>query len=200
MKTIKYTRLADYEDLNDLDLVRRVSQGDENALRHLYETYADLLFAYIKHLLSRAPRVVIEDLWQDTLLSIIKGLENFRGDSRLFTWMCGIAKHKAVEIRRRQKSHINTDFNDPVYHYKNLLDENILPEEILLQKSTRCRVIEALGILPEKQQTALRMRYIEGLSVKELAKSIGKTYKATESLLSRARIAFKSAFIKLSGE
>ena len=56
------------EDLGDLDLARRISNGDEKALKNLYDNYADFLFAYITHLLNEAPRVVIEDIWQETLL------------------------------------------------------------------------------------------------------------------------------------
>ena len=77
-------------------------------------------------------------------------------------------------------------------------DTNILPEDYVLQRVTRQHVIKTLGILPAMYQIILIQRYIDGSSVEEIAKSIGKTYKATESLLSRARQAFKSAFIKLS--
>jgi len=45
------------EDLGDLDLARRISNGDEKALKNLYDNYADFLFAYIIHLLNEAPRV-----------------------------------------------------------------------------------------------------------------------------------------------
>jgi RNA polymerase sigma-70 factor (ECF subfamily) len=75
-----------------------------------------------------------------------------------------------------------------------------LPEVYVIQEATRRHVVEVLGSIRPKYQKILIQRYIDGSRVGEIAKSIGKTYKATESLLSRARQAFKSSFIKLSKE
>jgi len=65
------------EDLGDLDLARRISNGDEKALKNLYDNYADFLFAYITHLLNEAPRVVIEDIWQETLLGSMGDMHGY---------------------------------------------------------------------------------------------------------------------------
>ena len=188
------------EELSDLDLARKIANGDEGALKKLYDTYADLLFAYIKHLSSENPRVVAEDIWQETLFSAIKGMANFRGDSRLFTWMCGIAKRKVADYRRQRKISINLNSNTAMNNLGYLMDKNVLPEDYVLQQATRRHVIEVLGSIRPKYQKILIQRYINGSRVEEIAKSVGKTYKATESLLSRARQAFKSSFIKLSKE
>lgn len=188
------------EELSDLDLARGVSNGDEEALKSLYDVYADLLFAYIKHLLSEAPRVAVEDIWQETLLSTIRGMSSFRGDSRLFTWMCGIAKRKVADYRRQRKTSINLNCSTAMNNLGYLIDKDVLPEDYVLQQATRRHVVEVLGSIRPKYQKILIQRYINGSSVEEIAKSIGKSYKATESLLSRARQAFKSSFIKLSKE
>lgn len=188
------------EELSDLDLARGVSNGDEEALKSLYDVYADLLFAYIKHLLSEAPRVAVEDIWQETLLSTIRGMSSFRGDSRLFTWMCGIAKRKVADYRRQRKTSINLNCSTAMNNLGYLIDKDVLPEDYVLQQATRRHVVEVLGSIRPKYQKILTQRYINGLRVEEIAKSIGKSYKATESLLSRARQGFKSSFIKLSKE
>jgi RNA polymerase sigma-70 factor (ECF subfamily) len=185
-----------YEDLDDLELVRRVTRGDEKALKSLYEIYADLLFVYIKHLLNETPRAVVEDIWQETLISAIKGMPSFRGNSRLFTWICGIAKRKVFDYCRRKKISITAHSHEYINNFENLINTNILPEDYVEQQATRRCVIETLGILPAKYQIILIQRYIDGSKVEDIAKSIGKTYKATESLLTRARLAFKSAFLK----
>lgn len=188
------------EELSDLDLARGVSNGDEGALKNLYDIYADLLFAYIKHLLSENPHVVAEDIWQETLLSAIRGMASFRGDSRLFTWMCGIAKRKVADYRRQRKISMNLNYTTAMNNLGYLLEKNVLPEDYVIQEATRRHVVEVLGSIRPKYQKILIQRYIDGSRVGEIAKSIGKTYKATESLLSRARQAFKSSFIKLSKE
>jgi RNA polymerase sigma-70 factor (ECF subfamily) len=185
-----------YEDLDDLELVRRVTRGDEKALKNFYDIYADLLYVYIKHLLTETPRTVVEDIWQETLISALKGIPSFRGNSRLFTWICGIAKHKVFDYCRRKKISITVHSHEYINNFENLIDTNILPEDYVEQQATRRCVIETLGILPAKYQIILIQRYIDGSRVEDIAKSIGKTYKATESLLTRARLAFKSAFLK----
>lgn len=189
-----------YEDLDDLELARRVSNGDEKALKCLYDTYADLLFGYIKHFLNDIPDTVVEDIWQETLISVIKGLSDFRGNSKLFTWMCGIAKHKAYDYCRLKKYPLNPQYQEFKNDLLDRMDTNLLPEDYVLQQAIQCRVIKTLGILPASYRAVLKQRYIDGLSVVEIARSIGKSYKATESVLSRARITFKSTFLKLSKE
>jgi RNA polymerase sigma-70 factor (ECF subfamily) len=72
-----------------------------------------------------------------------------------------------------------------------------LPEEVLSQKATCLRVVEVLGQLPPDYRAALSARYADGSSVEEVARLLAKSYKATESLLSRARAAFRAA---LSGQ
>jgi RNA polymerase sigma-70 factor (ECF subfamily) len=189
-----------YEDLDDLELARRISTGDEKALKSLYDTYADLLYGYIRHFLNEIPDAVVEDIWQETLISVIKGLSGFRGNSKLFTWMCGIAKHKAYDYCRLKKYPLNPQYQEFKNGLPDQMDTNLLPEDYVLQQAIQCRVIKTLGTLPVTYRAILIQRYIDGLSVLEIARSIGKSYKATESLLSRARLMFKSTFLKLSKE
>ena len=189
-----------YEDLDDLELARRISIGDERALKSLYDTYADLLFGYIKHFLNEIPDAVVEDIWQETLISVIKGLSGFRGNSKLFTWMCGIAKHKAYDYCRLKKYSLNPQYQECKNDLLNRMDTNLLPEDYVLHQAIRCQVIKTLGILPANYRAVLIQRYFDELSVVEIAKSTGKSYKATESVLSRARFMFKSTFLKLFKE
>ena len=186
------------ENVDDLDLVRGIANSDEKALRSFFDSNADLLFAYITHLLNDTPHVVVEDIWQETLLSAIKNIRMYRGNSRLFTWMCGIAKHKVFDYYRKKKISVNIKNDKYENNIEILIDRSILPEKYVRRQQTRLHVTEALGIISPRYKNILIQRYIDGLSVEEIAKSIGKTYKAAESLLSRARQAFKFAFLQLS--
>lgn len=190
----------DAERAQDLDLARRVAAGDEAALRVLYARHADLLFAFITHRLDGA-RPDAEEVWQDTLLAAIEKLSTYRGQSRLFTWLCGIARHKIADhIRRRGRERGETFSALPPDQLARLMDAGPLPEELLLRCDVRVRVIEALAALPEEYRAALVARYADGQSVTEVAQRLGRTYKATESLLSRARGAFRAAFSAASEE
>lgn len=179
-------------DSADLALTRRVTAGEEQALTDFYNRYADPLFAFIYHRLSTS-RDDAEEVWQDTLLAAVHALPAYRGQSRLFTWLCGIARHKIGDHCRRTRRVL-----DPVETGQSLdeLGERMavgpLPEEILARMDTRLRVVETLAALPDEYRTVLTARYGDGCSVSEVATLLGRTYKATESLLSRAKAAFRA--------
>ncbi len=176
---------------DDLTLARRTAAGDEAALRTLYERYADPLFAYICHCFAGA-RGDAEEIWQDTLLVALRSLENYRGQSRLFTWLCGIARNKIAD-RLRSRGQPTTVFSEVSNkQLAAVLEDGPLPEEILARRATRLQVIEALMALPEEYRLALTARYAQERSVEEVAQLLGKSYKATESILSRARAAFRA--------
>jgi RNA polymerase sigma-70 factor (ECF subfamily) len=181
----------------DLVLSKRVVAGDEAALAVLYERYADLLYAFIYHRLGGS-RADAEDVWQETLLAALHALPTYRGDCRLFTWLCGIARHKIADHFRRQSRAMTDVFSDlSEVQLSALLSSAPLPEEVVMRQSTRVYVIEALAMLNDDCRTALVARYADERTVGEVARVLGKTYKATESLLSRARAAFRKALAAL---
>jgi RNA polymerase sigma-70 factor (ECF subfamily) len=188
------------EAAEDLTLARQVTDGDETALEAFYARYADPLFAFIYHHLDES-RPDAEDIWQDTLLAAIRALPAYRGRSRLFTWLCGIARHKIADHFRRQGRSVAEVFSDvPQAELAALIGAGILPEEVVARQATRVRVVEALATLRDDYRTALVARYADEQSVDEVARQLGRTYKATESLLSRARVAFQEALARLETE
>ncbi len=183
---------TDAENPADMDLARRVASGDERALEELYERFADPLFAFIYHSLD-GNRPDAEEVWQDTLSACIRALPSYRGQSRLLTWVWGVARHKLADRRRGQERRNETLFSLPPDELAELIDAGPLPEQILAQRATCARVAEVLGQLPSEYRMALAIRYADGQSVQTVARVLGKTYKAAESTLSRAREAFRQA-------
>jgi len=180
------------EATDELALVRQVAEGDEQALAILYERYADPLFGYIYHALDGG-REEIEEVWQDTLSSAFRAAGSFRGQSRFFSWLCSIARHKIADHRRRNGiRQQNLSLMAPEDLVR-LADESPLPDEVVNRRDVCLRVAEVLSQLPAEYRTALVARYAEGRSVEEIAQLLDKSYKATESTLSRARDAFRLA-------
>jgi RNA polymerase sigma-70 factor (ECF subfamily) len=175
----------------ELALAERVAGGDESALNSLYERYADPLFGFICHSLDGA-RPEAEEVWQDTLSAALRTLPAYRGQSRFFTWLCSIARHKLADHFRRNRTRLPVCLVPPE-DLTRLLDDGPLPDELVNQRATCVRVLEVLGHLPDEYRTVLTARYADGHSVEEVARLVGKSYKATESLLSRARDAFRAA-------
>ena len=185
---------------DDLALARQVTEGDEAALAAFYARYADPLFAFIYHHLDGS-RSDAEDVWQGTLLAALHALPTYGGRSRLFTWLCGIARHKVADHFRQQARAATDVFSDvPEARLSALVSSTPLAEEVVVRQATRMRVVEALALLPEDYRMALIERYADERSVSEVARMLGRTYKATESLLSRARAAFRDALASLEEE
>lgn len=175
---------------DDLTLARRTAAGDQSALAVLYERYTDSLFAFICHYMGGS-RMDVEEVWQDTLFAATRSMETYGGQSRFFTWLCGIARHKIADRLRRggQSAVVFSEVSNK--QMAMLLEKEPLPEEILARRETRLRVVDALAALPDEYRMALSARYAENRSVEEVAKLLGKSYKAAESILSRARMALR---------
>jgi len=182
---------------DEIALAQRIAAGDEAALAAFYERYADPLFAFIYHHVDER-RTDAEELWQETLLAALHALPTYRGQAALFSWLCSIARHKIADYGRRRGHNAAELFSDlPEGLLAELTATTPLPEEVVMHKATRAHVIEALGTLTEDYRKALVARYAEEYSVDETARLLGRTYKATESLLARARTALREALTRL---
>ncbi len=185
------TLRMDPEPTDELVLAHRAAAGDDTALEEIYEQHADGLFAYIFHALDGA-RDEAEEVWQDTLTAAVRSLNTYRGDSRLFSWLCSIARHKLADHTRRRCRAASRVSLLPPEDLNNLIDRSPLPDEIVSQRATCLRVVEVLGQLPPEYQKALLARYADGHSVEHVAQVLDKSYKAAESTLSRAKQAFRT--------
>ncbi len=188
--------MDEYDSRDNLGLVQRVASGDEDALESFFTRYADPLFAFIYHHLDESQQDA-EELWQVTLLAAIRSLSTYRGQSSLFTWLCSIARHKIADHYRRRTLPLDVFSDVSDVQLATLISSAPLPEEYLLQLDTRVQVVKALTALPEEYHSALVARYVEERSVREISQMLNKTYKSTESLLSRARLAFRETLLSL---
>ena len=134
-----------------------------------------------------------EELLQDTLLSIFDSLPQFCHQSSFSTWCIGIAKHELVDYYRRQK--IKTILFSHFPFLKDIVDKALGPQLALEEKETKDKIFSTFKNLSEGNSLVLRLRYIEGLSVSDIALKLGITYKAAESRLSRARLAFQELYV-----
>jgi RNA polymerase sigma-70 factor (ECF subfamily) len=180
---------AEYED--DLKLASRVSRGDAEAFNSFYSRHADLVFGFILHQLN-GTRTDAEEIWQDTFVTAIQMLPSYQGQSRLLSWLCGIARHKVMDYWRRRKGTGGPALSVSPEDLLELVDSGPLPDDLLIRSAMRVRVIEALAELPDDYRSALLARYADGHSVEEVARLLGRSYKAAESVLSRAKAALRA--------
>jgi len=131
---------------------------------------------------------MVEDLVQEALLAAWQGLPSFRGDANLRSWVLGIARHKVEDYyRRRIREAESSEEEDSAPELA------VMPmlEQQLDSAIQQARIQATLALLPEAYGLALLWRYRDGKSAREMAQLTGKTEKAIERLLARARENFR---------
>lgn len=151
-----------------------------------------------KEILSRLENYILkkvknrddaEEIFQDVLVDVVDSLPLFRGKSSFFTWLCGIANHEIADFFRRKR--LKTFLFSHFPFLENLATEALTPDEQFEKEELRKEVRKVLKALIEGYKEVLRLKYIEGLSMQEIAKKAKTTIKAVESKLTRAREAFR---------
>lgn len=187
----------------DLALARRVAKGDAAAFEQFFSAYFPRLyrFALVR---TSGDETLAEELAQATLCKVMTKMAGFRGEASLFTWLCQICRNELSARARRAA-------NDPTRHVplednhaiqaalESLSANNFDPERLHCERDTARVVQVVLDYLPEKYATALEMKYIQGARVSEIAAALGIGDKAAESVLTRARVAFRDGFLSLWG-
>ena len=184
---------------DDMALVGRMLRGQQPAFDEFFNAYFDRLFRFAMTRLDH-DEAAAEDAVQQALTRAVQRLEQYRGDAALFTWLCTICRNSIAdsfrakdrprgqpvpfedtpEIRAALESLTDVPAHDP---QRELLNEQIR------------RVVQAiLDHLPQRYADVLDWKYIQGLSVKEISERLHVAPKAAESLLGRARIAFREGF------
>lgn len=170
-------------------LLAAVLARDRKAAAEFVSRYADAVYAYVSRRL--APRAdLVEDVVQDVFLAALQKLATFEGQASVAGWLRGIARHKVEDVYRaqlRQPDPLPDDGDPPDTTFAVRPDLDELIDVARAQEKTR-RVLERL---PAPYSAALLWRYWEKRSIKEMAAQTGKTEKAIERTLARARTSFK---------
>jgi RNA polymerase sigma-70 factor (ECF subfamily) len=188
--------------LEDLAVRDRILAGEREVAERFFERHVDALFEFVCYRVGRN-RALTEDVVQDTLLVAVERMASFDARSSLHTWLCGIARNKIREHRRRRGPVALEDVlesTDPeIDAILAEIEEQELPSDVLEARETRELVGAALSSLPPDYREALLGKYVDELSLAQMGERNGRGTKATESLLARARIAFARVFTLLAG-
>ena len=176
---------------DDGDLVKRLLVGDEAALSEWVAAFEPRLLRLVA---QKAGEEDAQEIVQDTLIAALESLPLYSGKSSLFSWLAGIARHEIADFYRKKR--LKTIVFSKFETLEVWVSELAGPEGRLDQKELRRRIKMTLQGLVPKQRQILWLKYGEGLSVAEVARKLGMTFKATESILFRARKAFVLAFEK----
>jgi RNA polymerase sigma-70 factor (ECF subfamily) len=175
----------------DQELIAGLRRGETAAWAELCERFGGALYRFAFHRCGGESSWA-EDVRQETLLAAAAGIRSYRGDAPLFGWLCGIARRKAAdELRRRGRMADPLPEDAESAGAWDGLEREPLPEDWMEKNEMRAEIVEALWNLPPEYHQLLMARYAEGMEVGALARRLGRSYKATESMLSRARAALR---------
>ncbi len=183
-------------------LVDRMRAGEESAFAVFAENYIPGLYRFARRRLDQ-DRELTRDIVQSTVCKVIENLDSYRGEAPLFTWMCACCNHEiAMHFRRLGRRPREVELEEAAANggpAGGFLASAVAgPEERLLQMETAEIVHVTLDRLPPSYARAMEWRYLQGLDVPEIARRLESSYKATESLLSRARKAFREIYEHLA--
>jgi RNA polymerase sigma-70 factor, ECF subfamily len=180
-------------------------RGDKGAVRILAEDALAPLYSFCLYRVGRN-RALCEEIVQETLVRAIRELNHYepeRAGDNIFPWLTGLARNEISRVLAREKSTVSLEslwkrMDKELLGLYSRLELEPFADELLQREETRELVNMAMSQLPPHYREALEAKYVSGKSVRDLAALRDISEKAAESLLTRARQAFRTAFLALS--
>jgi len=175
-------------------LVDQAKAGDQNAFTELVNRYERKIYRLAKNITQNDEDA--EDVLQDAFLKAYTHLDNFKGDSKFYTWIVRIAVNEALMRLRKRKTDRTVPLDEPVELGEETVQREIAvwednPEQQYSQEEWRRILDEAVDSLKPDFRTVFVLRDIEELSTEETAETLGISVPAVKSRLLRARLALR---------
>jgi RNA polymerase sigma-70 factor (ECF subfamily) len=171
------------------DLINLVISGEKGAATRFYKEFAPKLRRYLN---AKLPEGEVEEVLQDTFLSAFDSLPLYRGESSVSTWLISIARHEVADFYR--KKYVRKAIEQTAPLFENMVSELLSPEFSMEKKKIEKKFFATYRKLSSQYQDVLSYRFELSMSVKEIANRMDLSFKATESLLYRARLAFREEY------
>lgn len=135
---------------------------------------------------------VVEELTNDILMAAIQSWPSFDGRCSEFSWICSIARHKIIDYYRKRKLKTILFSASPLF--EEIADKSLTPERDCLKNELKDEIGRTMEEINEGYKKILRLKYIDGLRIKEIAGRLKMSVKAVESRLMRAKRQFRLAW------
>ena len=183
-------------DLSDQALVEKAKTGDYQAFEALVNRYEGKVYRLSMRMLRNQEDA--EDALQEAFLQVYRGLKGFEGRSSFSTWLFRLATNVCLmKIRHREteparllplEDYLPRHEEGEHPHIQDWPDK---PEEVLLTKESREKMLEALEKLPPEYRAVFILRDVEGFSNAEAGEALGISVAAVKSRLHRARLTLR---------
>jgi RNA polymerase sigma-70 factor, ECF subfamily len=169
-------------DRDDIDLLRRIGQGDQTAMSEFYQRHGRVVLTQI--LLVVGERSIAEEILQDTMLAVWRGARSFQGNSRVRSWVIAISRRRARDrLRGRRLRLVDSDF------LAEQAGSEPGPELVALDRAELSEVTDAIRGLSPAQRELLGLVFGAGLSLPEAAAVLEIPVGTVKSRLTAARTA-----------
>ena len=160
--------------MDEKALIKKCQRGDRQAFDELIRLYYDYVSGFL--LKTTADEMLTEDLTQETFLKVIRSIEKFDlgGSAAFGTWLITIAKNCYIDHLRRNRIYLEDIENLPIEDGRNVADE----VERRLQYE---QAMKAMETLPPEQALAIRLKYVEDMTLAQIAERFGVQPKTIKS-------------------
>ncbi|MQA04413.1 MAG: sigma-70 family RNA polymerase sigma factor [Streptosporangiales bacterium] len=173
--------VTDAEQQELLAVIHAAQAGDAEAFGSLYDRYADLVFRYVYFRVGS--HQLAEDVVSETFLRALRRLDSFTWQGKDFgAWLVTIARNIVADHFKSSRYRLEVTTAD-------MLDSDRLeesPEHMVLKSFTNVALLEAVKQLGPEQQECIVLRFLQGLSVAETARIMGRNEGAVKALQYRA--------------
>lgn len=139
------------------------TQTKEKAYRELVSIYKERLYWHIRKIVISHDDA--DDVLQNTFIKVFRGIDSFKKESKLFSWMYRIATNEAISFINKRARETNLDILD----FQQKLTSNLESDHWFTGDDVQILLQKAIATLPQKQQLVFNMKYFDDLKYKEMA-------------------------------
>lgn len=180
---------ADRNKREDIEIIRRVLQGDSDAFGEIVQKYNGLVYSIVLKLVGNPTDA--EDLVQEIFVKIYRGLEMYNGEFAMTTWIMKIASNHTIDFLRKKKlkttSIHDDDEKEQEKRPRQFRSDLAHPDERLEQKEIRKMLEEAIQKLPPKYREVIILRHKEEKDYTEIARMLNLPLGTVKARIFRAR-------------
>ncbi len=171
--------------MDERELIARLQKRDEAAFEELIRQYEKKVYTLCFRMCGNSEDA--EEAAQDAFLALWRGIDRFRQESSLSTWIYRLATNACIDTLRRRKKQSGSVSLDDEELFVDAVDTSPQPQETVEHRETQKLLQEGLSALPEEYRKVLILREIEGLSYTEIAESASIELGTVKSRISRGR-------------
>ena len=179
--------MTNAETIDDKTLIEMIRNDDEDAFRVLSSLYGNDIYLKAKSITKNNEDA--EELTQDTMLKIRKGIFSFRGDSSLKTWIFRIISNLSINrLKKTSRQGSSDDTADNAASFADVLPSSeVSPADLIERSDTEAIMARAMAALPPEYAKIMDLRVAQELSYEEIAEKLNLTLGTVKSRIARAR-------------